>query len=112
MTTLPTTCHYCSGATTACDSVPDASIPGCTPAEAGYRVVPLCWLHAAERRRVATARVRDAIICPTQGIARVDYGRAGGDVVCPECGRKYYDHKADADHPFLTVLCDGGLVKL
>lgn len=45
------------------------------------------------------------------------YRRAGGDVVCGTCGKKYYDHPHSAhrdfsDAPYLNVLCDGRLVKL
>lgn len=42
----------------------------------------------------------------------VDADRAGGMANCPTCGRILLDHP---DHPFdtfLTVLCDGSIVKL
>lgn len=45
--------------------------------------------------------------------------RAGGDVVCDVCGRKYYDHKeyepsgkTNDGVPWLSELCNGDLVKL
>lgn len=47
-----------------------------------------------------------------------EFERAGGDVICEECGCKYLDHvmfqgeKDDQGHPFLHMLCDGTLVKL
>ena len=49
-----------------------------------------------------------------------DFVRAGGDVVCEECGKKYIDHpmyKGEdgldwEGRPFLNQLCDGKLVKL
>lgn len=93
-----------------CDSIPDASVPGRTPSECGYRLVPLCWIHAAERREVATSRVSEVLI--DGGVARLDHDRAGGDCQCLDCGRRYYDHPPCATHPFLTVLCDGSVVKL
>jgi hypothetical protein len=40
---------------------------------------------------------------------RID--RAGGDVSC-HCGLKYYDHPAHPIFGYMTVLCDGSLVKL
>lgn len=41
-----------------------------------------------------------------------DSVRAGGDVVCPSCGKVYYDHPQHGGFPFLNVLCDGKVVKL
>jgi len=41
-----------------------------------------------------------------------DFIRAGGGVVCRTCGKEYYDHPQHAKFPFLTVLCDGTVVKL
>jgi len=38
------------------------------------------------------------------------YERAGGDVVCQHCGLAYFEHPKAVD--FLTLLCDGSLVKL
>lgn len=42
--------------------------------------------------------------------------RAGGDCVCEECGRTYYQHPVelvpDTDGLYLNRLCDGKLVKL
>mgnify|MGYP001171393756 CR=1 FL=1 len=44
--------------------------------------------------------------------------RAGGDVECRICGRKYYDHPMEPtetdwnDQPYLHVLCSGDRVKL
>ncbi len=46
------------------------------------------------------------------------YLTAGGDVVCKACGRKLFDHPYDPRYkswdrkPYLTVVCDGSLVKL
>jgi hypothetical protein len=46
------------------------------------------------------------------------FNRAGGDVICEKCGKKYYDHppymKALSwdGHQVLNQLCDGSLVKL
>jgi hypothetical protein len=106
------TCEHCSWPTSYAESVPDAATPGTSPGECGYRMAALCWLHAAERRQVATARLYDALVCPSEHLARVDRGRAGGDCACEVCGRTYFRHPESRDYPFLTVLCDGSLVKL
>lgn len=52
--------------------------------------------------------------------AEPKFTRAGGDVVCAVCGKKYYDHPRDASPAAtgydgsrpLAVLCDGRRVKL
>jgi hypothetical protein len=103
---LNLTCRHCSEPVYMCDSVPDAN------SETGYRWVGLCWVHTIERRQVATNRINELVTCERQGLARVDRGRAGGDVVCHECGRLFYNHPQDIDHPYLRVLCDGSVVKL
>lgn len=77
-------------------------------------LVGLCFyckinLFAVQGHDEGTAEL---IVCPTQGVARVDGGRWGGGVGCEGCGRLLYDHPDDQDHPFLTVHCDGRLVKL
>ncbi len=49
-----------------------------------------------------------------------NFYRAGGDVVCETCGKKYYDHpmympSAKATYngqPILNEICNGDLVKL
>lgn len=69
--------------------------------------MPICWYC----RAVGDLKAHHLLRCESQGILRVDFDRAGRDVVC-ECGKKYRDHPADADYNFLTVLCDGSLVKL
>jgi endogenous inhibitor of DNA gyrase (YacG/DUF329 family) len=109
---LPLDCALCGRPATYCDSVPDPNVPGLHSGEPGYRLTALCWAHAVERRGVATARVEPVLRCESQGLARLDRNRAGGDVVCDTCGRKFYDHPKDADYPFLKVLCDGSAVKL
>lgn len=38
--------------------------------------------------------------------------RAGGDVICGQCGEKYYDHPDCPPEPCLTILCNRTLVKL
>jgi hypothetical protein len=45
-------------------------------------------------------------------VARLDRDRCGGDCVCSDCGRKYYDHPQNAEYPFLNEICDGSVVKL
>ena len=103
-------CEGCGQPADYCDSVPDARVSGYAPSECGYRLQPLCWLHAVERRQVSTSRVRDVYRDGER--AWLDRGRAGGDCVCDGCGRKYYDHPQFPPAPFLNQLCDGSLVKL
>lgn len=38
--------------------------------------------------------------------------RAGGDVLCGKCSAPYYDHPRHPSEEFLTILCDGSIVKL
>lgn len=40
-----------------------------------------------------------------------DFERASGLVKC-WCGHQLYDHPEHPFHPFLTITCDGDLVKL
>ncbi len=40
------------------------------------------------------------------------WNRAGGDVECPKCGLVYFDHPSHPNFHWLTILCDGSLVKL
>lgn len=48
------------------------------------------------------------------------FERAGGDCICKQCGKKYYDHPMAREkewlswdgQPFLHRLCNGRLVKL
>lgn len=47
----------------------------------------------------------------------IDYLRTSGDLVCEECGKKYYahpfsEHKSYDGHPWLRKLCNGKLIKL
>ncbi len=100
------TCEMCCRRTEYCDSVPDG--------EGGYRLQPLCWLHAKERKLIATSQLQCILVA--DGVGHVDRDRAGGDVLCPDCGQKYYDHpQFDGEGGtlrFLNILCDGSLVKL
>jgi hypothetical protein len=43
---------------------------------------------------------------------RQAFKRAGGDVVCDECGQAYCDHVQDPIDEWLNVLCSGERVKL
>lgn len=106
------TCEHCQEPTDYCDSVPDANVPGTSPGECGYRLKPLCWLHAAERRQEATSRLSPVVRCIKAGFSRLDRDRCGGDVICEHCGRKYYDHPVEPEYPFLHLLCDGSVAKL
>lgn len=106
-------CCLCTQPVYKADSVPTAGKPSPNASnECGYEWRPFCWLHAMERREVATNRLIEVVICETQGIARIDYDRAGGGAVCQDCGREYRRHPEDVDHPYLTVLCSGAVVKL
>lgn len=75
---LSPNCELCGQPADYCDSVPDAGSDGNHPSEAGYRLTPLCWIHAVERRGVSTSRIREILRCESQGIARLDRGRASG----------------------------------
>ena len=107
--TLPT-CELCAADADYCDSVPDADIPGTHPSECGYRLQSLCWMHAAVRRASNTSRVREILVA--EGVGHLDRGYACGECVCHDCGRIYFRHPALPAHHFLTVLCDGSVVKL
>lgn len=108
--TTRSTCELCGQLADYCDSIPDASVPGYTPSEAGYRLQPLCWLHAVDRRRVNTSRVEALLVI--DGVGHLDRGRASGECVCIDCGRLYRQHPRQPGAECLTVLCDGSLVKL
>lgn len=79
---------------------------------------PLCWSCAMRLKFPfpenddPPAVIDDLLICPGQKLARLDRGRAGGDCLCRECWQDYYHHDRDFDHPYMTVLCDGSVVKL
>lgn len=98
-----------------CDSVPNpaAGSPH-RHHEFHYRLMPLCWVHMIERKELVgnTARIEQLLRCEKQGLGRLDRDRAGGDCICPDCGRKYYDHPQEQEHAFLNLLCDGSVVKL
>ncbi len=40
-----------------------------------------------------------------------DFGRAGGNVICKDCGLEYLEHP-DGSEPWMTLLCNGKQVKL
>lgn len=44
--------------------------------------------------------------------AAPDVQRAGGDMICGQCGVAYYDHPSCPAEPCLTILCNRTLVKL
>lgn len=43
---------------------------------------------------------------------REAFKRAGGRVICDECGEEFNDHVQDPIDPWLNVLCSGERVKL
>lgn len=55
---------------------------------------------------------------PTVSDEDFEYHRASGHCVCIACGKTFFDHPDDLDHPSydglpcLTKLCDGRIVKL
>lgn len=104
---LPT-CEICGKEAAYCDSVPDPTKQGVNLNECGYRLQPLCWIHAADRRSVSTSRIEQAIVCGD--VARLFRGRVSGESVCPDCGQVYFRHRAEEGS--LRILCDGSLVKL
>lgn len=104
-------CEICGEEAAYCDSSPDAAVLGITPNECGYRLVPLCWVHAHEREECATSRIREVLIY--QGEAFLDLGRASGDCICEHCGLEYRRHKRYFDHcPTQVILCGERTAKL
>lgn len=109
---VPLKCRDCDEPAEYADSCPDPDKQGSNLNECGYTWRAFCRLHAAYRREHNTSRVTPILRCESQGLGRLDGGRAGGDCICYLCGRLYYQHPNDRDYPFMTVLCDGELVKL
>lgn len=105
-------CEHCGRPTVYCDSVPDPNRQGMNLNECGYRLQPLCMLCGWERKQVATSRVQHVLRCEKQGFARIDFDRASGRCICPVCGKEYYDHPQEPEHTYLTILCNGWVVKL
>lgn len=58
------------------------------------------------RHRALAARLRKVDDEPK------DFVRADGHVVCEDCGFQYRWHPEHPKREFLTVLCDGSVVKL
>ena len=108
----PNQCELCDRPAEFVDSIPDSHKRGVNLNECGYRPQLLCWIHATERSNDNTSRVKDLIVCEFQKLLRVDAGMASKHMICHECYRSFLSHKNDSDHPYLTVLCDGSLVKL
>lgn len=106
-------CELCNLPADYADSIPDASIPsGHSRSECGYRLQPLCWIHAVDRRGHNTSRVQPIVRCESAGVGRLDGGRASGDCVCFDCGREFRRHPKCEDAEYLNVLCSGEVVKL
>lgn len=98
------TCEYCSEETQYCDSIP------CADSESGYRIIPLCWLHAQERKQVATNRVCEAIVYRDE--AYMDLGYASKDCICRHCHRDYGRHPGMDFCPTQVLLCNNQTAKL
>ena len=47
-----------------------------------------------------------------KGCIKSDVIRAGGECICQMCHQPYSFHPSLAKHSWVTVLCDGSLVKL
>ncbi len=69
------------------------------------RLRKLAAARSAFRARLALLETDEPI--PPQG-----WHRAGGDAVCSACNLAYYDHPSHPRLSWLTILCDGSLVKL
>ena len=68
-------------------------------------VVESPFLLEAESARLDAEQTDDN--CPPG-----DFFRASGDCPCPVCGLPYWQHPRARPHHYLTVLCDGTVVKL
>ena len=77
----------------------------------GGRIVAWCF-GCRIRGGFVGGCVVDLIPCPSEGVSRIDAGRCSVDCECSICGRRYARHPDHADYPFMTLLCDGTLVKL
>ncbi len=92
-------------------------VPGCLGeferavfCEKHWRMLPRSTKTAL---RLAWTRALDDIALTQTPFPSPDaFFRAGGDVVCHKCERKYADHPTSVEAPFLHVLCDGSFVKL
>ena len=90
--------------------------PLCLCGEAAVRYDPdggrsYCWRHSLDVP-MAKRLSLPTLFTDAAGVARIDRDRAGGGVVCDECGHVYLDHPELPGATFLTVLCDGSVVKL
>jgi hypothetical protein len=78
--------------------------------EQHYRLRPLCWRHKVARQHDWPDLQMHQLLIDGD-IGRLDRDRCGGDCICDECGRKYFDLPQCRTFPFLNVLCDGSVVK-
>lgn len=71
----------------------------------------ICWFHKIYPiDDPRPGEIHELLVCGD--VARIDRGRWGGDVPCEICGKKMHDHPADSTYPFMTLHCDGSLMKL
>ncbi len=104
-----TRCELCGEPAQYCDSVPDAS--NSRQGEMAYRRQLLCWIHAVDRRMVATSRVEPVMIW--QNVAYRDMGRASGEAICEDCGREFKRHPHPMEEcPTQVILCGARTAKL
>lgn len=111
--TLPH-CELCGVHAEYCQTVPDENAERRERNRSATRLQPLCFFHAVERRQQGSAHVAELLV--VEDVGHLDRDRCGGDVVCADCGKKFYDHPqfeaGGGAFRFLNILCDGSLVKL
>ncbi|WP_294124211.1 hypothetical protein [Sphingomonas sp.] len=49
---------------------------------------------------------------PLEASDQLDFARASGLAICPQCGLEYFDHPAVDQDDLLTIACDGRILKL
>jgi len=68
--------------------------------------------YTAKQELRSPKAVRHVIRMASTPIDTSEFRHAGGGVTCDTCGHKYYDHPRHPIDTFLTVTCDGELLKL
>ena len=83
------------------------------PSDCPFRVTGTFFKTGALRDILSTGRLPEI-----NDYEDLEFVRAGGDVICGDCGKKYYDHPLDREvlsydgYPFLNIRCDGVRLKL
>ncbi len=79
--------------------------------------LPFAVIDEDMSKQASYERLKRWVQQPNIEVRRM-FKRAGGDCICDQCGKCYYDHPFDTkqlsydDKPFLHVLCNGDRVKL